>query len=176
MAAFLNRLKIARNLRHVVIAVPTFATFSERRALLNAARIAELPTLSLLNVHSANALGYAFARRKELTLTKRTICFVDMGHTTFSITFVEYAGATAQVIYTNCDRNMGARDLDWNLVRVFAGEYKEENGEDPLKKPRTILRLLDEVEKVRRKLTSNEDIEVSIESLMSEDFERSITR
>lgn len=80
------------------------------------------------------------------------------------------------MIYTNCERNMGARDLDWNLLRVFAEEYKEENGEDPLEKPRTIVRLLDEVEKVRRKLTSNEDIEVSIESLMSEDFERPITR
>ena len=82
------------------------------------------------------------------------------------------------MLLTRSDRNIGARDVDLNLLKVFSKEFEQENDvKDLLKNPKTKLKFLEEIEKARKKLTSNEDIDISIDSLAGDcDFERTLDR
>ena len=83
-----------------------------------------------------------------------------------------------KVLLTQSDRNIGARDVDQNLLKVFTKEFEQQNDvKDLLHNPKTKLKFLEEIEKARLKLTSNDDIDISIDSLAADcDFERTIDR
>lgn len=69
MAAYLNKLKNIISIngfenKEAVIAVPPFMTQAERKAVLDAARIAEIHATRLINESTAVALDYGMFRKK----------------------------------------------------------------------------------------------------------------
>jgi molecular chaperone DnaK (HSP70) len=71
MAAYLNKLKltISKNgfeNKSAVVAVPSYLTQTERKALLDAAKIAELNVTRLINDSTAIALDYGMFRKSDL--------------------------------------------------------------------------------------------------------------
>ena len=76
-----NELKTG--VQDVVIAVPGWYTDIQRRALLDAASIAGLNALRLINDTTATALGYGITK-SDLPEAEnpRHVAFVDMGHST----------------------------------------------------------------------------------------------
>jgi heat shock protein 4 len=93
VAAYLNKLrniisinKLTNN--EAVLSVPSYFTQIERKALLDAARIAELNVTRLFNESTAVALDYGIFRKSDLDAkNQRNILFIDFGHSKFS-TFV----------------------------------------------------------------------------------------
>jgi len=143
MAFFLNQLKHVSNSQNMVLSVSSHADQEERLALMNSAKIAGINCLGLLNDHSAVALGYAYSKFKEISKADgvwRTVCFIDLGLSQFSISIVEFYKDMAKVILVCSDRNLGARDISNTVLLDFAERFKNETKDnlDVLSNPKCV--------------------------------------
>ena len=67
--------------KEAVISCPSYYTDSERKALLDACKIAEFTCVRLYNESAAITLSYGLFRKAELdALTPRHVVFLDFGH------------------------------------------------------------------------------------------------
>lgn len=60
---------VEQPIKDAVITVPVFFNQAERRAVLQAARMAGLKVLQLINDNTATALSYGVFRRKDINTT-----------------------------------------------------------------------------------------------------------
>jgi len=183
MASFLRRAKTyfenaGMMAKEMVISVPTYASNAERQAYLDAAEIAGIKCVRLLNESTAIGYNYGFFRKADLTKdVPRKVAFVDFGHSKLCVTFAQFLQGKMKIIYTYSDRNMGARQIDYLLFDLFGGEFNKKYGCDPRPNVRCRLRLLDAIEKMRKLLTSNKEADINCDSLMEdEDFHKHFKR
>lgn len=93
MAAFLKRAKTyfekaGMMAKEMVLSIPTYASNAERQAYLDAAEIAGIKCVRLLNESTAIAYNYGFFRKADLKKDEpRKVCFVDFGHSKLTITY-----------------------------------------------------------------------------------------
>jgi heat shock 70kDa protein 4 len=93
-----------------VLSVPCWYTDSQRRAVLDAASIAGLNVLRLLNETAATALGWGLPRTMDLpedSATPRHVLFFDMGHGSTQVCLVAFTKGKMTVLATAFDRNLG---------------------------------------------------------------------
>lgn len=182
---YLGRLKdtAARELKSavndVVIAVPVWYTEVQRRAVMDAADIAGLNALRLINDTTATALGYGITKTDLPGLEEppRYIAFVDIGHSDYSVSIVAFNKGQLVVKSTAYDRHFGGRDLDYALVQHFAAEFKTKYKIDVLGNKKALFRLSAAVEKLKKILSANAVAPLSVESIMEDiDASSSLSR
>ena len=72
----------------------------------------------LLNECKATALHYGFNRRNELEEQKRKyVAFVDIGHSKTTVSIAGFTKLNANIIWHKSDRNLGGRDLDFQIMQ-----------------------------------------------------------
>ncbi|KAF9000420.1 heat shock protein 70 family [Cyathus striatus] len=153
----------------VVIAVPGWYTDIQRRALLDAASIAGLTTLRLINDTTATALGYGITKSDlPEPESPRHVVFVDVGHADLSVSVVAFAKGQLTVKATAYDQNIGGRDIDYALVNHFAEEFKTKYKIDVMNNPKAIFRLTSGCEKLKKILSANSDAVLNVESIMTD--------
>jgi heat shock protein 4 len=82
-----------------VLAVPTYFTQQERKAVFDAAKIAELNITRLINESTAVGLDYGMFRKNELDATNaRNVLFVDFGHSKLSVFLSSFTNAEMNVL------------------------------------------------------------------------------
>lgn len=164
--------------KDMVISVPSYATNAERQAYLDAAEIAGLKCIRLINESTACALTYGFFRKADLDAEKpRIVTFVDFGHGKLTVTFASFLKTKMKIIYSHSNKNLGARVIDYKLFELFAADFAKKNGCDPRESPRARLRMLDSIEKMRKLLTSNKEADVICDALMEDnDYKRHFNR
>lgn len=169
-----KELKTAVN--DVVIAVPVWYTDIQRRAVIDAAEIAGLNPLRLINDTTATALGYGITKTDLPAVEEppRYIAFVDIGHSDYSVSIVAFNKGSLIVKSTAFDRHFGGRDLDYALVQHFATEFKSKYKIDVLSNKKALFRLSAAVEKLKKILSANAAAPLSVESIM-EDIDASST-
>merc|ERR1719399_1263604 len=83
----------------VVIGVPSYFADVQRQALLDAAEIAGLNVLRLMNEHTATALAYGIYRSNDFDTEKpMTVAFCSLGHSLFSVSVVQFIRGQLKVI------------------------------------------------------------------------------
>ncbi len=89
--------------------------------------IAGLKLLRLMNDTTAAALGYGITKLDLPTAEEkpRRVAFVDIGHSNYTCSIVEFRKGELTVKSTAYDRHFGGRDFDKALVDHFAAEFKE---------------------------------------------------
>ena len=163
----------------VVIAVPGWYTNIQRQAVLDAAEIAGLNALRLINDGTATALGYGITKTDlpEVTEKPRYVAFVDIGHSDYSVTIAAYSKAQLVIKAAAYDRHFGGRDLDYALTQYFAEEFKGKYKIDVMSNPKAIFRLQTAVEKLKKVLSANISAPINVESIMEDiDASSSLTR
>lgn len=184
-AAFLGRLKdiaqaeLKNPVNDVVIAVPGWYTDVQRRAVLDAALIANLHPLRLINELTATALGYGITKTDLPPPEEkpRHVAFVDIGHSQYQVAIVAFHKGALQVKGFAYDHHFGGRDLDYALVQHFAADFKEKYGIDVLSNKKAVFRLSAAVEKLKKVLSANAQAPLSVESIMNDiDASSSMTR
>ena len=91
---------------------------------MDAAEIAGLKCLRVINESTAIVLNYGFFRKKDLDEKKeRIVAFVDVGHSKTTITIASFKKGEAKILVTNSDRNLGGRDFDFEIAQVIGGEF-----------------------------------------------------
>lgn len=183
MAFYMKKLKTyfelaGMNSKEIVISVPTYASNVERQAYINAAEIAGISCVRLINESTAIALTYGFFRKGDLDAEKeRIVTFVDLGHSKLTITHASFLKGKMKILGTHSDKNLGARWIDFQLYDMLGAEFAKKYGCDPRESVKCRLRLLDSIEKMRKLLTANKEADVHCESLMEdEDLHRMFKR
>ncbi|EAL90593.1 Heat shock protein hsp88 [Aspergillus fumigatus] len=162
----------------VTISVPAWFTDAQRRAMIDAGEIAGLKVLRLINDTTATALGYGITK---LDLPgpeekPRRVMFVDIGHSDYTASVVEFRKGELNVKATAYDRHFGGRDFDIALTEHFADEFKEKFKIDVRSNPKAYARTVAAAEKMKKVLSANPAAPMSIESLMEDVDVRSIVK
>ncbi|KAL6299797.1 heat shock protein 70 family [Sparassis latifolia] len=153
----------------IVIAVPGWYTDIQRRAVLDAAQIAGLNVLRLINDTTAVALGYGITK-SDLPEPEnpRNVVFVDVGHSSTSVAVVAFSKGQLTVKSTAYDRHVGGRDIDYALVQHFAAEFKTKYKIDVLSSPKAMFRLAAGCDRVKKVLSANAESPLNVESIMND--------
>lgn len=184
-AAYLGKLRdtaqaeLKQAVSDVVIAVPGWYTDVQRRALYDAAQIAGLNALRLINDTTAIALGYGITKGDlpEDAEAARHVVFVDVGHSDYSVSVVAFSKGQLTVKSTAYDRNFGGRDFDFALVQHFAEEFKTKYKIDVMSSPKAVFRLAAGCERLKKVLSANGEAPINVESIMNDvDATSSLTR
>lgn len=154
----------------VVISCPAWFTDAQRRAMLDATRVANLKLLRLINDNTAIALGYGITKTDlpEGDAKPRRVMFVDIGHSDYTCSVVEYRKGELAVKSTTYDRHFGGRNFDKAMVDHFAKEFKEKFKVDINTNAKAKIRVAAAVEKVKKILSANQQAPLNIESLMDD--------
>ena len=103
-------------LRGVVITVPAYFDEAQRAATRDAARLADLEVLRLLNEPTAAAVAYGLDRSRE-----GTFAVYDLGGGTFDFSILRQSSGVLEVAATAGDSALGGDDMDQVLMEWLAG-------------------------------------------------------
>lgn len=153
-----------------VITVPSYFNNAERKALLDAAGIAGLNCLRLLNETTSTALSYGFYRT-DLPAPEekpRNIIFVDFGHSAIQVSACAFSKGKLKMLAATSDL-VGGRDVDEMLANHFSNEFVKKYKIDPRTNKKAYLRLLAEVEKLKKQMSANSTkLPLNIECFMND--------
>lgn len=160
-----------------VIAVPSSFSDVQRQAVLDAAQVANISVLRILNEHTATALAYGIYRSNDFDPEKPlTVAFCSMGNSLFSVSIVQFVRGRLKVICEKSDK-VGGRALDECLMREFGSQFKKKVGCCPLSNKKAAFKLEDAVMKTKKILSANSEAPITVECLMEDaDFASTITR
>jgi heat shock protein 4 len=120
------------------------------------------------------ALGYGITKTElpdaslDPNVKPRTVCFVDLGHSSYQVAVVSFTKGKLVVKGTAFDRNLGGRNFDQVLVDHFAEEFKTKYKMDILSNPKATYRLRMACEKVKKILSANAVTVLNVECLMDD--------
>ena len=139
----------------VVITVPAYFDDAQRQATKDAARLAGLTVLRLLNEPTAAALAYGLDKNEE-----GLFAVFDLGGGTFDISILKLEGGVFQVLTTGGDSRLGGDDFD----RDVAEHYLRQQGVDPGRcSPEVAARALAEARRAKEALTTADTTTLTIE-------------
>uniref|UniRef100_A0A8B9TPW1 Hypoxia up-regulated protein 1 n=1 Tax=Anas platyrhynchos TaxID=8839 RepID=A0A8B9TPW1_ANAPL len=174
-------------IKDAVITVPAYFNQAERRAVLHAARMADLKVLQLINDNTAVALNYGVFRRKDINATAQNIMFYDMGAGSTVCTIVTYQTVKTkdsgtqpqlQIQGIGFDRTLGGLEMELRLRDYLAKLFNDQHpSKDVRKNPRAMAKLLKEANRLKTVLSANADHVAQIEGLLDDiDFKAKVSR
>lgn len=175
-------------IKDLVITVPVFFNQAERRAVVQAAQMAGLKVLQLINDNTAVALNYGVFRRKDINATAQNVMFYDMGSSSTTATIVTYMTTKTkdwgtqpqlQIRGIGFNRNLGGHEMELrlqdHLAKIFNG--KKQTSKDVREHPRAMAKLWKEANRVKTVLSANFDHTAQVEGLLDDiDFKAKVTR
>jgi molecular chaperone HscA len=143
-----------RSVGGAVITVPAYFDDSQRQATKDAARLAGLEVLRLLNEPTAAALAYGLEKK-----TNGTFAVYDLGGGTFDVTILLLDDGVFQVRSTGGDSQLGGDDMD----RAIAHDLLAALGFEASRQTPELVRLvLDEARKAKHALTERDAVEAVV--------------
>lgn len=165
---------LGKTVTDAVVTVPAYFNDSQRQATKDAASIAGLNCLRIINEPTAAAIAYGLDKEKSKEMN---VLIFDLGGGTFDVSLLTIEDGIFEVKATAGDTHLGGEDFDSRLVRHFIQEFKRKNKKDISDNPRALRRLRTASEKAKRTLSSTAQTSVEIDSLYEGvDFYTSITR
>lgn len=153
-----------------VITVPSYYTNAERKALLDAAGVAGLNCLRLMNETTATALSYGFYKQDLPAPEEKSsnVVFVDFGHSAIQVSVCAFNKGKLKMLAATSDL-VGGRDFDMALANHFSSEFVTKYKIDPRTNKKAYLRLLTEVEKLKKQMSANSTkLPLGIECFMND--------
>jgi heat shock protein 4 len=175
VAAYINKLRNIIQINKLanteaVLSVPSYYTQIERKALLDAARIAELQVTRLLNESTAVALDYGIFRKNDLDAkVAKNVLFVDFGHSKLSTFAYSFTKEKMTMLAQHHERNLGCRDIDYVLLQFYKTVFeKSSGGLDIFESRKAVVKLVEAIERQRKTLSANSEYTMNQEYLMEE--------
>jgi molecular chaperone DnaK len=151
-----------------VVTVPAFFNEPRRKATQDAAQLAGLQILDIINEPTAAAIAFGyqvgFLDSKGEARQKETILVYDLGGGTFDVTVMEIDGTDFTALATGGDVFLGGIDWDRRLADHIADKFREKHhGFDPRQDSAGIQRLLREAEDAKRTLSARDQVTITFE-------------
>jgi molecular chaperone HscA len=139
----------------VVITVPAYFDDAQRQATKDAARLAGLNVLRLLNEPTAAAVAYGLDNAAE-----GTFVIYDLGGGTFDVSILKLTKGVFEVLATNGDSALGGDDFDHRIYCWVLDRIRENTSDfNPLSENDTRL-LLTKARQAKEWLTDNHEAQI----------------
>jgi len=148
---------LGHGVKQAVVTVPAYFNDSQRQATKDAAKIAGLDCLRIINEPTAAALAYGLDKADG-----KVIAVYDLGGGTFDVSILEISGGVFEVKATNGDTLLGGEDFDEELLRHLVQEFKSEQAIDLSKDTTAVQRLREGAEKAKRELDGLKETNVNL--------------
>jgi molecular chaperone DnaK len=132
-----------------VITVPAYFDDSQRQATRDAAKIAGLTALRIVNEPTAAALAYGLDTRRE-----GTIVVYDLGGGTFDVSVLKITQGVFKVVATHGDTHLGGDDFDQALMDRILARVSEQTGKDLRVQPAALQQIRLSAEALKIELSS----------------------
>ena len=148
---------LGRQINSAVITVPAYFSHSQRRATLEAGRLAGLEVLRIINEPTAACLAYGLDREDV-----QTVLVWDLGGGTFDVSILEFGDGVFEVKAVNGDCRLGGDDWDEVMLMLLAERFLQEEGFDVLADLRLRRLALEAAEKAKRELSDHVEAFVAL--------------
>ncbi len=148
---------LGEKVEEAVITVPAHFNDHQRQATKDAAKIAGLEVLRVINEPTAASLAFGLEAKENCT-----VAVFDMGGGTFDITILEIQDGVFQVLSTNGDTYLGGEDFDNRLVSWLLEEFRKEHGLDLSQDRFALQRIREAAERAKRELSFVLETEINL--------------
>jgi molecular chaperone DnaK len=156
---------LGQEVKEAVITVPAYFNDQERKATMEAGKIAGLEVKRIINEPTAAALAYGLDKSDE----DKTIAVFDLGGGTFDISILELGDGVFEVKSTDGDTHLGGDNVDEILIDWMVAEFKSQHNLDLSKDPMALQRLKEAAEKAKIELSSSNSTEINLPYIMPVD-------
>lgn len=165
---------LGEKIEDVIITVPAFFQNSQREKTKDAATIAGLNCIRIINEPTAAALAYGL---DKLSDKEKNVLVFDCGGGTMDCTILNIDNGLFEVKATAGNGHLGGEDIDNKLVQHFVKEFQRKNKVDISSNAKALKRLKVHCETLKRNLSSTTSASIGIDSLHEGiDFTISMTR
>lgn len=165
---------LGQTVTKAVITVPAYFNDGQRKATRDAATIAGLEVLRIINEPTAAALAYGLDKDFK---GERNVLIFDLGGGTFDVSLLSIDDGMFEVRSTAGDTHLGGEDFDTRMVTHFVEEFKRKFKSDITVNQRALRRLRTACERAKRTLSTATTANIEIDALFDgKDFYSSITR
>jgi len=148
---------LRESVSRAVVTVPAYFDDRQRQATLEAARMAGLEVLRLINEPTAAAMAYGLGKRNS-----GIVAVYDFGGGTFDFSVLSIEDKTFEVLVSTGDSQLGGGDLDAALVNHLAIIFEKENGINLRGDNLALRRLKEAAEAAKCELSGSEETLVSL--------------
>jgi len=165
---------LGQTVTDAVITVPAYFNDSQRASTKDAATIAGLNCLRIINEPTAACIAYGLDAKLK---GEKNVLIFDCGGGTHDVSLLCLDDGVFEVKATAGNTHLGGEDFDNRLVSHFATEFKRKQKKDLTGNKRAMRRLRTACEKAKRNLSSAASASIEIDSLYEGvDLYSSITR
>ena len=165
---------VGETITDAVITVPAYFNDSQRSSTKDAATIAGLNCLRIINEPTAACIAYGLDSK---CTKEKTILIFDCGGGTHDVSLLTVEDGVFEVIATAGNTHLGGEDFDNRLVTHFVTEFKRKHKKDMKDSKKSLRRLRTASEKAKRILSSATSTILEVDSLFDGiDFNTNITR
>ncbi len=165
---------IGSEVKDAVITVPAYFNDSQRASTKDAATIAGLNCLRIINEPTAACIAYGLDSKSD---GEKNVLIFDCGGGTHDVSLLTLDDGIFEVKATAGNTHLGGEDFDNRLVHHFSTEFKRKHKKDLSENKRSMRRLRTACEKAKRNLSSSATASIEIDSLYEGiDFYSTITR
>ncbi|CAI9298763.1 unnamed protein product [Lactuca saligna] len=168
---------IGDTVKDAVITVPAYFNDCQRQATKDAATIAGLNVLRMINEPTAAAIAYGVGNMSSFN-RKRNVLVFDLGGGTFDVSLLTISKqGTFKVKAVAGDTHLGGEDFDNRMVTYCIEDFKRTWDLDVSGNKRAMTRLKAECEKAKRVLSYATQTSIELDSFHEGiDFSMKITR
>jgi len=146
-----------REINRAVITVPAYFDDVQRQATANAAKIAGIEVLRIINEPTAASLAYGLDQKGE-----GTVVVYDLGGGTFDVSILSIEEGVFRVLSTAGDTHLGGDDFDRALVELVRTELEGKLGKDELADPAFLQAARLAAERCKMELTEHPSAELHL--------------
>ncbi|KAL2893928.1 Heat shock cognate 70 kDa protein [Bienertia sinuspersici] len=167
---------LGTNVKNAVVTVPAYFNNLQRQATKDAASIAGLNVMRIINEPTAAAIAYGLHNKASVGKTMNVLVF-DLGGGTFDVSLFTIENYNFEVKSVSGDTHLGGEDFDNRLVSYCVTEFKRKHYKDISTNSRAIGRLRAACERAKRILSSASVTTIDIDCLYDGiDFSSRVTR
>lgn len=164
---------LGQQVNNAVITIPAYFNDAQRTATKNAAQIAGLNCLRIINEPTAACFCYGLHNKPTCN-----VLIFDLGGGTFDVSLLEASNGIFEVKATSGNTHLGGEDFDHRLmgflIETFEKKHKKIVSLDNLKARR---KFKDAAEQAKKRLSQAQSIKVEIDSVVDGiDFNYQLTR
>ncbi len=141
-----------------VITVPAYFDDAQRQATRDAAQLAGLEAVRIINEPTAAAIAYGLDERKD-----GHVAVYDLGGGTFDLSLLKLSGKLFKVIATHGDTRLGGDDFDREVVALLREQVRAEHPEAQFQDAGTQQRLKKVAEEIKVQLSGSPEAEYVLE-------------
>lgn len=160
-----------------VITVPAYFSDTQRRATVEAGKLAGITVERIINEPTAAALDYGIEHMEEC----QNILVYDLGGGTLDVTVLELFEGVLDVKASSGNNQLGGKDFDQRLIDYILNQFTARYNIDVSADKRAMMRLKDAVEKAKIALSEQDESSILIPFFVNVDgnpvsLEETITR